>query len=103
DAADAWFVGYTPDLVAGIWVGFDDKRVNFNYMGGQGYGGKAAAPIWGRLMAKIYSDPLLPYKKRSFDIKKIAPVDTFIDSVGNSVPPQNNKQEAPALPPLPKR
>ncbi len=103
DAADAWFVGYTPDLVAGIWVGFDDKRVNFNYMGGQGYGGKAAAPIWGRLMAKIYSDPLLPYKKRSFNINKIAPVDTFIDSVGNSVPPQNNKQEAPALPPLPKR
>src|SRR5262249_48226404 len=39
---DAWFVGYTPDLVAGVWVGFDDVRV----IGKGETGAKAALPIW---------------------------------------------------------
>jgi len=107
DAADAWFIGYTPDLVAGIWVGFDDKRVNFNYMGGQGYGGRAAAPIWGRLMAKVYSDPLLPYKKRNFDLNSFNRIRTPVDSIRNQTYIPDNQQEkqnlTPALPPLPKR
>ncbi len=64
DYADAWFVGYTPQLVAGVWVGFDDRRVTFT--GGYGYAGKAAAPIWGKLMKKIYDDPEQPYKQRKF-------------------------------------
>lgn len=64
DYADAWFVGYTPQLVAGVWVGFDDRRVTFT--GGYGYAGKAAAPIWGKLMKKIYDDPDQPYKQRKF-------------------------------------
>ncbi|MCX7908609.1 MAG: PBP1A family penicillin-binding protein [Ignavibacteria bacterium] len=62
--ADAWFVGFTPQLCAGIWVGFDDQRISFT--GGYGYAAKAAAPIWGKLMAKIYNDPTLPYKQRKF-------------------------------------
>lgn len=62
--ADAWFVGFTPQLCAGVWVGFDDQRITFT--GGYGYAAKAAAPIWGRLMAKIYNDPTLPYKQRKF-------------------------------------
>lgn len=70
DAADAWFIGYTPELVAGIWLGFDDKRITFTCLGGEGYGGIAAAPIWGRLMSKIYKDPSLKYKKKTFDYKK---------------------------------
>jgi penicillin-binding protein 1A len=39
---DAWFVGFTPDLVAGVWVGFDDMRV----LGRGETGAKAALPIW---------------------------------------------------------
>jgi penicillin-binding protein 1A len=50
--ADAWFVGYTPHYVAGVWVGFDDKRVTFTSANGQG--GRAAAPIWGRFMKYAY-------------------------------------------------
>lgn len=77
DAADAWFVGYTPELVCAIWLGFDDKRVNFDCLGGFGYGGRTAAPIWGRLMAKVYSDISIPYKKKSFGLSinysKVAP------------------------------
>jgi penicillin-binding protein 1A len=51
---DAWFVGYTPQFVAGCWLGFDDARIKFG--GAYGQGGKAAAPIWGRFMQKLYSD-----------------------------------------------
>jgi len=63
--ADAWFIGYTPELVAGVWIGFDDQRVKFT--GWYGQGGKAAAPVWGRFMAKVYRDDRLPYDKREFD------------------------------------
>jgi penicillin-binding protein 1A len=62
--ADAWFVGYTPELVAGVWIGFDDHRVKFT--GWYGQGGKAAAPVWGRFMAKVYKDDRLPYDRRDF-------------------------------------
>lgn len=48
DYRDAWFVGYTPQLVAGVWVGYDKPRP-----GGKGFtGGAVAAPIWERFMRK---------------------------------------------------
>lgn len=65
---DAWFVGYTPELVAGLWVGFDDQRISF---GNYGQGGQAAAPVWGRLMNKIYSDKSLPFKQKKFNFNTI--------------------------------
>jgi len=43
---DAWFLGFTPDLVAGVWVGFDDMRP----VGRRETGGRAALPIWVELM-----------------------------------------------------
>lgn len=51
---DAWFVGFTPQFVAGVWLGFDDARIKFG--GAYGQGGKAAAPIWGKFMEELYSD-----------------------------------------------
>ena len=53
--ADAWFIGYTPALTAGVWVGFDNKVVHFTNWDGQG--GRAAAPIWGKFMQYVYGDP----------------------------------------------
>jgi penicillin-binding protein 1A len=53
--ADAWFVGFTPQLAAAVWVGFDNKTVRFKTWDGQG--GRAAAPIWGRFMKYTYEDP----------------------------------------------
>ncbi len=55
DYADAWYVGYTPQIVAGAWVGFDNLSVHFTSWDGQG--GRAAAPIWGRFMKYVYADP----------------------------------------------
>lgn len=66
DFADAWFIGFTPDLVAGVWVGFDDRRITFTDWYGQG--GRAAAPIWGRFMAKVYTDTTRLYRHRSFTL-----------------------------------
>ncbi len=59
DYADAWFVGATPQLTAGIWLGFDDRRITFGDK--FGYGGVAAAPIWGKMMRSIYEDKLLGF------------------------------------------
>jgi penicillin-binding protein 1A len=60
DYADAWFVGFTPQLVAGAWVGFDDHRVKFTNWYGQG--AKAALPIWGNFMEGVYKKLNLPLK-----------------------------------------
>lgn len=49
---DAWFMGFTPQLTAGVWVGFDDQRVAFT--GAYGQGAKVAAPIWGEFMREVY-------------------------------------------------
>ncbi len=52
--ADAWFIGFTPDLVAGVWTGFDDQRITFKEM--KGTGAKAALPIWALFMKKVYEE-----------------------------------------------
>lgn len=67
DFADAWFVGLTPQLVCGVWTGFDDRRVTFT--GDYGQGGRAAAPVWGRLMGKVYADKTLPYNTMQFETR----------------------------------
>ena len=51
DMKDAWFVGFIPQLVAGVWVGYDQERS----LGGSGSGGQAAAPIWTEFMQKALS------------------------------------------------
>jgi penicillin-binding protein 1A len=58
--SDAWFVGFTPQLVAGVWVGFDDHRVKFTNWYGQG--AKAALPIWAKFMEGVYKELDLPLK-----------------------------------------
>lgn len=68
DFADAWFVGFTPQLVCGVWVGFDDRRIQFT--GDYGQGGRAAAPAWGRLMQKVYNNKSLGYKQLTFAIER---------------------------------
>jgi len=52
DYRDAWFVGYTPQMVTGVWVGYDKPKP-----GGRGFtGGAVAAPIWERFMRKAMAD-----------------------------------------------
>jgi penicillin-binding protein 1A len=60
DFADAWFSGFTPQLVGTVWVGFDDRRIRFN--GWYGQGARAALPIWAKFMAEVYDKLKLPMK-----------------------------------------
>jgi len=49
---DAWFIGFTPELITGVWVGFDDERS----LGENETGARAASPIWVTFMSKILKD-----------------------------------------------
>jgi len=53
--ADAWFIGYTPQLLAGAWVGCDDRFLRFSSTG-QGQGAAAALPIWAYFFKKVLAD-----------------------------------------------
>ncbi len=67
---DGWFIGYTPVLITGIWVGGDLPNVRFRY-GSYGQGAYAALPIWARYMQKINRDPLYRRSgKLSFEIPR---------------------------------
>jgi penicillin-binding protein 1A len=56
DATDVWFIGYTPELVGTVWVGFDDVRP----LPYRATGGGVAAPAWGRIMARMYRERPMP-------------------------------------------
>lgn len=59
DYKDAWFIGYTPQLAAGVWVGFDDMRRSLGF--GEA-GGRAAAPIWANFMKNtLAEEPILDF------------------------------------------
>jgi penicillin-binding protein 1A len=56
--ADAWFLGYTPQLLAGAWVGCDDREFRFRSEA-LGQGAAAALPIWAYFMKRVYADKSL--------------------------------------------
>jgi penicillin-binding protein 1A len=63
--ADAWFIGYTPQLLAGVWVGCDDREFRFRSER-LGQGAAAALPIWAYFMKRVYADSktgIIPDKK----------------------------------------
>ena len=56
--ADGWFMGFTPKLVFGAWVGGESKYIHLNLIGGD-----AALPLCKKFMARVYADDSLPYKR----------------------------------------
>lgn len=66
--SDAWFMGFTPQLVSGCWVGGDDRDIHFDSMR-MGQGATMALPIWAYFMKKVYRDKTLPYDPEAkFDL-----------------------------------
>ena len=63
DNSDAWFMGFTPSLVSGCWVGGDERDIHFGKMT-YGQGAAAALPIWALYMKKVYDDPTLGYDQQ---------------------------------------
>ena len=56
DESDVWFVGFTPDLLAGVWIGLDNPEKIFD----RAVGGGHAAPVWGAFMQRVYQTRPIP-------------------------------------------
>lgn len=66
--SDGWFMGFTPSLVTGCWVGGEDRDIHFDNMS-DGQGASMALPIWGLYMKKVFADKSLPYsQEEKFDV-----------------------------------
>lgn len=66
--ADAWFMGFTPSLVSGCWVGGEDRDIHFDSTR-MGQGANMALPIWAYYMKKVFADRSLGYDpNEKFDI-----------------------------------
>jgi penicillin-binding protein 1A len=84
--SDGWFVGLTPQLVTGVWVGAEDRSVRFKSMN-WGQGSRMALPIYGYYMQKVYKDPVVALstqdfiKPRNYDASRFAcDGDDFVDA-----------------------
>jgi len=66
--SDGWFMGYTPSLVSGVWVGGEDRSIHFDNIA-QGQGASMALPIWALYMKKVLADKELGYSAtEQFDV-----------------------------------
>ncbi len=64
--SDGWFIGVTPDLVGGVWVGAEDRSIHFQTLA-NGQGASMALPIWGLFLQKVFKDPHLHLAQRPFE------------------------------------
>ena len=80
--SDGWFMGFTPELVSGVWVGGEERYIHFNTMA-NGQGAEMALPIYGKYMKKVYGDKTLPYSQES--VFTFPDDVTICDSWGESV------------------
>jgi penicillin-binding protein 1A len=65
DASDGWYMGITHNLVTGVWVGGDERRIHFPTWS-FGAGSKSARPIWDKYMVQVYEHPEVGYGKGAF-------------------------------------
>ncbi len=66
NGSDGWFIGLTPELVTGVWVGAEDRAVHFPYID-WGQGGRMGLPIYGYYMNSVYTDSRLKISTKDFD------------------------------------
>lgn len=65
--SDGWFMGITPELVGGVWVGAEDRSIHFQNIA-NGQGANMALPIWAKFLQKAYADPRLRLKQGDFEM-----------------------------------
>lgn len=75
--SDGWFIGITPDLVTGVWVGAEDRSIRFDRTH-YGQGANTALPMWGYFMNKVYADSTLQISKGDFE-KPETPISIELD------------------------
>lgn len=64
--SDGWFIGITPELATGVWVGAEDRGVRFRTLA-QGQGARTAMPIWALFMQRVYADETINLSKGDFE------------------------------------
>lgn len=74
--SDGWFMGVTPDLVSGVWVGCDDKRLRFKSTR-YGQGANMALPIWATYMKYVYADSEIGLSQEPFLVPDDYTMSTF--------------------------
>jgi penicillin-binding protein 1A len=103
DYTDAWFIGFTPQLTAGVWVGYDDKQIS---LGKKETGARAALPIWLEFMQSVLAGlPVL-------DFANVVPLEQQVgehhihvdtpDTAPTEDEPAEPKEKPPAAPPTTK-
>jgi len=102
--SDGWFVGITPELVTGVWVGAEVRSVHFRSTN-LGQGARTSLPIYGYYMKKVYKDPKINLSTEEFEAPlnfklnttdcsgEYLPKDQDIDSVKQHI--NNNKKTNP--------
>lgn len=79
--SDGWFIGLTPDLVTGVWVGAEDRGIRFRTIA-LGQGATMALPVWGLFMQKVYEDSSLNISQGDFEPPLQAiPFETNCDNI----------------------
>ena len=103
DNSDLWFMGYTPQILAGAWVGCDDRYIRFtdNYFG---QGAHASLPIWAYFMEKVSNDPACNLDQNANFVKPSNLLNDFdvnfiskdTSSIDNTLPLEENVEEIAA-------
>jgi penicillin-binding protein 1A len=94
--SDGWFIGLSPDLAAGVWVGGEDRSIHFNSME-QGQGASMALPIWGKFFNKVYADKTLNLTKGDFPRPETLDPNLEVDcsKYDNALTPEDPEKENP--------
>jgi penicillin-binding protein 1A len=95
DQSDGWFIGYTPSLTAGVWVGAEDRQVHFESLS-LGGGSNMALPIWGLFMQKVLADGTLGVHETD---RFIAPPGVTLDlnCDGSEITAEGEVEEEPVV------
>src|SRR5271168_2249556 len=90
DFTDAWYIGFTPQLTAGVWVGNDDKRIS---LGKKETGARAALPIWLEFMQQAVQGTPVEEFQNVVPLEKIAPTKQVQVDVPDTAPPADAAEQ----------
>ncbi|MGB6844077.1 MAG: penicillin-binding transpeptidase domain-containing protein, partial [Candidatus Acidiferrales bacterium] len=99
DFTDAWYIGFTPQITCGVWVGNDDQRVS---LGKKETGAKAALPIWLEFMQKGMAGMPVEDFPNVVSLEKLAPSQHVQVDVPDTAPPADVTEQGLSAPVAPK-
>ncbi len=98
DYTDAWYIGFTPPLTAGVWVGFDDKQIS---LGKRETGARAALPLWLQFMKRALAGTPVEDFPNVVPLEKIAPEHHVLVDTPDTAPTEDEPALKPPKPPPP--